>query len=97
MKYYRLLIYSTISSITPILVILSILTEGRILPTLINHSRWTIEYIPMVLCSLLGIVLSIIAYKRIGGKSGLIVSCTLNLIFTITFAYAVLDLWGDKY
>jgi hypothetical protein len=83
--------------ITPSLFVLSMITHGWILPTLNNHQSWTIEYIPMVGSSIIGLLFALKEYRLRAKKAWPAISFILNLLFCVVFIYTVYDLWGDNY
>jgi len=97
MKYSNLITFVITLLISPSIILISIVSNGRILPSLTNHETWTIEYTPMILSSLLGFCLAVLVYRKTGWRAGVILSCTLNLLIALFFTYTVLTLWGDKY
>jgi hypothetical protein len=92
MKYYILSII-----MSPILILISVFTQGSILPTLTDHKTWTIEYIPIVLVSIFGVFLAFKGYEKIKKKNWFYPICAFNLIIGLFYVYSTIILWGDKY
>jgi hypothetical protein len=83
-------------AITPAIVFASVVTQGRILPSLSSASTWTIEYVPMILTSLTGVFFSFKGRKATNARNIFYITFFLNILLAGAFVYTVIHLWGDK-
>jgi len=76
---------------------LSIVTQGKILPSLNNHETWTIEYLPMIITSVIGIVIAYTGLLKTKRKPWFYAIAAFNALLGLIFLAAIVYLWGEKF
>jgi hypothetical protein len=84
--------------IVPVLILLSVATKGEILPyfPVAPSQTWNIQYIPMVVAALVGILLAFRGRKFSQLNKTSVGAIILNTLWFLVFSYKVVTLWGDK-
>jgi hypothetical protein len=81
----------------PVLLALSIFSEGHILPTLNFHESWTVEYVPFIIASMIGCYFSFRGYLKTKKKIWFYPTIIFNIISCIFILFTMVYLWGEKY
>jgi len=98
-KRAELIILCLTFLLVPALICAIYFTKGAIFPYIETSpkQRWNIQYVPVVITSLVGLMIAHFGFKRRIYKKSYIVSVIWNIFWFVFFGYAVIHLWGEKF
>lgn len=82
----------------PALLCVIYFTKGAIFPYIETSPKqtWNIQYIPVVITSLVGLMIAYFGIKRRIYKKSYIISILWNIFWLVNSGFAVIYLWGEK-